>query len=137
MAGTSTAVAVVAGAGQAFNAGGGQAVSAGTGVAQTALSLLLVLGAIFALAWVLRRVQSFRPKTAGVLSVRGGLQVGAKERVLWVRAGETDLLIGVAAGRVQTLHVFDKPPLDAEPQAPQVTPNFSEAMRKLMRGERP
>jgi flagellar protein FliO/FliZ len=125
-----------AAAGPALAAGGGQAISAGAGVAQTALSLLLVLAAIFALAWALRRLQGFRPKAAGVLSVRGGLQVGAKERVLWLRAGDTDLLIGVAAGRVQTLHVFDKPPQETEPQPPQAPPHFAEALRQLMRGER-
>ena len=120
----------------AVPAAAGQGLSAGAGVAQTALSLLLVLGAIFALAWMLRRVQGFRPKAAGALSVRGGLQVGAKERVLWVRAGDTDLLIGVAAGRVQTLHVFDQPLAEEAQQPTQTPPNFAEALRKLMRGER-
>lgn len=108
---------------------------AAAGIGQTALSLLLVLGAIFALAWLLRRVQGFRPAAAGALRIQGGLQVGPKERVLWIRAGGTDLLIGVAAGRVQTLHVFDQPLPDV-PQAPAL-PGFAEALRKAMRGEKP
>ncbi|MDR3417528.1 MAG: flagellar biosynthetic protein FliO [Nevskia sp.] len=116
---------------------GAGAVPVASGVAQTALSLLLVLGAIFALAWLLRRVQAVRPGQGGVLSVRGGLQVGARERVLWIRAGETDLLIGVAAGRVQTLHVFDRPPAGSETPAEVTPPNFAEALRKLMRGGKP
>jgi flagellar protein FliO/FliZ len=103
-------------------------------VAQTALSLLLVLGVIFALAWLLRRVQAVRPGQGGMLSVRGGLQVGAKERVLWIRAGGTDLLIGVAAGRVQTLHVFDQPPAGVELPAAEPPPSFAEALRRLARG---
>lgn len=108
---------------------------AATGMVQTALSLLLVLGAIFALAWLLRRVQGVRPGLAGALSVKAGLQVGARERVLWIRAGDKDLLIGVAAGRVQTLHVFDHPPLAADGDAAaQPPPSFVEALRQVMKG---
>jgi flagellar protein FliO/FliZ len=112
------------------------AMPAAAGLGQTALSLVLVLGAIFALAWLLRRVQGFRSTTGGVLRVQAGLQVGPKERVLWVRAGDTHLLLGVASGRVQTLHVFEHPPAAVDPAAAPL-PGFAEALRKVMRGERP
>jgi flagellar protein FliO/FliZ len=111
------------------------AVPVGAGMAHTALSLLLVLGLIFALAWLLRRVQAVRAPLGGVLSIRGGLQVGAKERVLWIRAGDKDLLIGVAAGRVQTLHVFEQPPVvPADAAAP---PSFREALLRIAQGGKP
>ena len=110
------------------------AVPVAAGMAQTALSLLLVLGAIFALAWLVRRMQGMRSGLGGVLSVKSGLQVGPKERVLWIRAGDTDLLIGVAAGRVQTLHVFDHPPAEVEMAGQVAAPGFAEALRKVMRG---
>ncbi|MBL6749015.1 MAG: flagellar biosynthetic protein FliO [Nevskia sp.] len=109
--------------------------SAAGGLAQTALSLVLVLGAIFALAWVLRRVQGFRVAGSAALQVQGGLQVGPKERVLWIQAGGAHLLIGVAPGRVQTLHVFDQAP-PALPVGP-AGAGFSEALRKVMRGQTP
>jgi flagellar protein FliO/FliZ len=35
--------------------------------------------------------------------------MGARERVVLIQAGETQLLLGVAPGRVQTLHVLDQP----------------------------
>ncbi len=105
----------------------------GAGLGQTALSLLLVLAAIFVLAWLLRRVQGIRPGAAGALQVQGGLQVGAKERVLMIRAGDTHLLIGVAPGRVQTLHVFEQPP-SADLEAAPVSSGFADAMRKTLRG---
>ena len=115
------------------------AVATGAGMLQTALSLLLVLAAIFALAWLLRRVQGFRPASSAALSVRGGLQVGPKERVLWLRAGNQDLLIGVAAGRVQTLHVFDQSPDETvlPPLQSATPPSFADALRKVMRGNKP
>lgn len=111
------------------------AMPVGAGIGHAALSLLLVLGLIFALAWLLRRVQSVRAPAAGVLSIRGGLQVGAKERVLWIRAGDKDLLIGVAAGRVQTLHVFEQAP--PEPAATAELPSFREALRRVALGGKP
>lgn len=111
------------------------ALPAAAGLGQTALSLGLVLGAIFGLAWLLRRVQGFRSSGGSALQLQAGLQVGPKERVLWIRAGEQHLLIGVAAGQVRTLHVFDQPPEAAAPAAP--LPGFAEALRKVMRGEKP
>jgi flagellar protein FliO/FliZ len=98
-------------------------------------ALLAVLGLIFVLAWLLRRVQNLRPGGGATsLSVQGGLQVGARERVLWVRAGETHLLIGVAPGRVQTLHVFDRPP-DTIPRndaAGAAAPNFGDLLKRAL-----
>ena len=112
------------------------AIPVGAGMAQTALSLLLVLGAIFALAWLMRRMQGMRSGLGGALSVKAGLQVGPKERVMWIRAGDTDLLIGVASGRVQTLHVFDHPPVEGGVDGDGLVqaPGFAEALRKVMRG---
>lgn len=109
---------------------------------QTVGGLLLVIAAIFALAWLLRRVQALRPATAGLLRVHGGLQVGARERVLLVQAGETHLLIGVAPGRVQTLHVFDTAPQGQEAAGASAgsaaAANFPELLqRALGRGRRP
>ncbi|MGH8504775.1 MAG: flagellar biosynthetic protein FliO [Stenotrophobium sp.] len=101
-------------------------------LASTAVSLVLVLLVIFALAWVLRWMQSARGGNASALRLHGGLQVGAKERVLLVQAGDKHLLIGVAPGRVQTLHVFDQAPamLDAAP-SPQLPP-FAEKLQQML-----
>ena len=107
----------------------------GASVAHTAGALLLVLAVIFALAWLARRMQNLRPAIAGALRVQGGLQVGARERVLWIKAGETHLLIGVAPGRVQTLHVFDKAPeADAPGAIPAAAgaPNFADLLKRAL-----
>jgi flagellar protein FliO/FliZ len=117
-------------------AGPVSAMPAAAGLGQTALSLMLVLGAIFALAWLLRRVQGFRPGASGALQLQAGLQVGPKERVLLLRAGDKQLLIGVAAGQVRTLLVFDQP-VNGPEAAAVAPPGFAEALRKVMRGERP
>lgn len=111
--------------------------SASSTLAQTAGALLLVLGVIFALAWLLRRMQGLRGGASqGALQVRAGINVGARERVLWVQAGDKHLLLGVAPGRVQTLHVFDEPPLEETAASPARLPSFAEALAANLRGMR-
>ncbi len=80
----------------------------GDGLLRLALGLLAVLAAIGASAWLFRRLGRW-PAAAGALRVLGGLSLGARERVVLVQVGETQLLLGVAPGRVQTLHVLARP----------------------------
>lgn len=99
----------------------------------TAFSLMLVIGVIFAIAWLMRFMQRTRLGGAGVsnLRINGGIQVGTRERVLMVQAGDKHLLIGVAPGRVQTLHVFDEAPTVAADQPHELSP-FAERLRQLI-----
>ena len=76
---------------------------------QLTLGMLLVLGLIMGIAWVLKRTGRFQLAAGGGLRILGGLSMGARERVVLLQVGETQLLVGVAPGRVQTLHVLDKP----------------------------
>ena len=84
------------------------AVGAGS-LTQVTLSLLLVLGIVFAAAWVTRRLRGFGKFGNGALHVVTEIAVGTKERVVLVQVGKQQLLIGVAPGRVSTLHVLDEP----------------------------
>lgn len=90
------------------------AVGAGS-LTQVTLSLLLVLGIVFAGAWLTRRLRGFGRFGHGALQVVTDIAVGTKERVVLVQVGKQQLLLGVAPGRVNTLHVLD------EPVAPQTT----------------
>lgn len=73
-------------------------------------ALLLVVGLILVLGKLVKRVQGARAGQGAALSIKGGVQIGSKERVVWMQAGDTHLLLGVSPGRVQTLHVFDVAP---------------------------
>lgn len=83
---------------------------------QMLLGLLAVLAVIAALAWGARRVGRLQGGVGGELRVLGGLSLGSRERVVLVQAGETQLLLGVAPGRVQTLHVLEEPLVPAVAQ---------------------
>lgn len=73
------------------------------------LALGVVLAVIVALAWLLRRMARFNRSVNGQLRILGGLAVGNRERIVLVQVGRAQLLVGVAPGRVQTLHVLDEP----------------------------
>jgi len=76
---------------------------------QVTLSLALVLAVIFAAAWVVRKSRAFGKPASGALDVIANLPLGQKERAVLIRVGTTQILLGVAPGRVSTLHVLTTP----------------------------
>ena len=86
-----------------------------TSLWQLTLGMLTVLGLIVGIAWLLKRTGRFQMAAGNNLRILGGLSMGSRERVVLIQAGETQLLLGVAPGRVQTLHVLDKPMVEAAP----------------------
>ena len=76
---------------------------------QVTLSLALVLVLIFGAAWVVRKSRAFGKPGSGALDVIANLPLGQKERAVLIRVGTTQILLGVAPGRVSTLHVLTTP----------------------------
>jgi flagellar protein FliO/FliZ len=75
------------------------------GLAQVTLSLVLVLGAVFAAAWVMRRLRGVTGQRASTAIVVVAEQsVGPRERVVLLQVGGERVLIGVAQGSVRALH---------------------------------
>ncbi|MCC5810636.1 MAG: flagellar biosynthetic protein FliO [Ectothiorhodospiraceae bacterium] len=84
-----------------------------TALLRVTIGLAVVLAVIVALGWLIKRLQGFSQPGTSQLRVLGGVSVGTKERVVLLQVGQQQLLLGVAPGRVQTLHVLDKPLEDA------------------------
>jgi flagellar protein FliO/FliZ len=101
---------------------------------EVTFALLVVLAAVFVAAWLLRRVRGFGSVARGALDVIADLPLGPKERAVLVRVGKTQLLIGVAPGRVTTLHVLAEPVDAAAPVAPAGTarPSFQALLMKSL-----
>lgn len=74
---------------------------------ETLIGLVVVVGLILALGWFLRRFGGLPVAGKGVIRVLGGISLGPRERAVLLQIGETRLLVGVAPGRVQTLHVLE------------------------------
>jgi len=90
----------------------GEAVGSGF-MLQFTGGLLVVLLSVVGLAWLLRRVGRLQSSADGTLRIIGGLALGTRERVVLVQVGETQVLLGVAPGRVQAVHVLQEPVVTA------------------------
>ncbi|MCU0990083.1 MAG: flagellar biosynthetic protein FliO [Xanthomonadales bacterium] len=78
--------------------------SLGASALQMLVGLTLVVAVILGSLWLLKRLSMPRGSPNGVLRVVGGTAVGPRERVLLLEIGDTWLVVGVAPGRVATLH---------------------------------
>ena len=84
------------------------AVSAG-GLVSVTFALLAVLAAIFALAWLTRRMRMLGNRAGNALEVVASTPLGPKERAVLLKVGEAQILLGVAPGHVTALHVLAQP----------------------------
>ncbi len=76
---------------------------------QVTLSLGLVLAAIFVAAWLMRRLRGFNRVAPGTIEILADVALGTKERAVLLQVGQQQVLVGVAPGRVNTLHVLETP----------------------------
>jgi flagellar protein FliO/FliZ len=79
------------------------------GLGQVTLALLLVLAAVFAVAWVVRRMRGLGNRVGGAIDILAEIPLGQKERAVLLKVGQTQILVGVAPGQVNTLYVLAEP----------------------------
>jgi flagellar protein FliO/FliZ len=79
------------------------------GLASVTFALLIVLAAIFAVAWLARRVRGIGNRVGNAIDVLADVPLGPKERAVLLKVGAEQILIGVAPGRVSALHVLREP----------------------------
>jgi flagellar protein FliO/FliZ len=106
---------------------------------QVTIALAIVLAAVFAAAWLMQRLRNIGGGQAGSIKVVTSVALGPKERAVVVQVGRQQLLLGVAPGRVTTLHVLAEPLNGQEPVNAIVAssgqpdvPNFRSLLRKSL-----
>jgi len=104
---------------------------AGNGIAgqlvQLLLGLLLVIGLIFLLAWLMRRVQQAGPRGGQVIRIMASQALGPRDRLVLVQVGSEQVLLGLSPGRIAPLHVMNEPV-----QLPDGEPASTEFAQRLM-----
>jgi flagellar protein FliO/FliZ len=80
-----------------------------TGLGQVTLALLAVLAAVFAVAWLVRRMRGFGNRIGNAIDVLAEIPLGQKERAVLLKVGQAQILVGVTPGQVNTLHVLTEP----------------------------
>lgn len=79
-------------------------------VGDVAISLGGIILLILIMAWGLRRLRMpGTPGGASGIKIISALPVGARERIVLLKVGEQQLLVGMGPGHMQTLHVLDEP----------------------------
>ena len=100
------------------------------------LALVLVLALIAGLAWLLRRMRGLGGNSGNRIQVLGEHSLGVKERAVLLRIGDTDILVGVAQGNVQALHVFSAGANTNAPPPPPASgpalPNFKDLLMRSL-----
>ncbi len=104
----------------------------GAQLSKLLLGLLLVVGLIFLLAWLLRRVQQMNPRGTQVIKLVSSQALGPRERLVLVHVGSEQVLIGLSAGRITPLHVLKEPVHlpDSEPANPEFAQRLMELLGK-------
>ena len=97
------------------------------------LSLGGIVALIFAAGWLTRRLQSRQFIGGRRLRCVETMTISARERVLLIEADGKRLLVGVGAGGVRALHVYEGAAPVEETQAPVVLPPFAELLSRLGR----
>ncbi|MFT3907094.1 MAG: flagellar biosynthetic protein FliO [Steroidobacteraceae bacterium] len=112
--------------------------AAAGGALRIVLSLSIVLLAIFAAAWLARRLRRLQASSGAGIELISQATLGTRERAVLLRVGGERLLVGVAAGSVTLLHRFD-PGASIAGEDPRVAPgedpnrpNFAALLRRSL-----
>jgi flagellar protein FliO/FliZ len=97
---------------------------------QLTLSLLAIVILIFAISWALKRLKLAGPRGSGEIAVVDELSLGPRERIVLIRVGDSQVLVGVGASGLVPLTplavpITIKPGLQA--------PLFADRLREFMR----
>ncbi|WP_022962788.1 flagellar biosynthetic protein FliO [Halopseudomonas pelagia] len=96
--------------------------------------LLLVVGLIFLMGYLMRRVGPLAPQGGQHIRLVSSLPLGPRDRLLLIDVGGKQLLLGASPGRINTLHVFEEPV--AEVAASGAMPaDFARTLRGLLKRE--
>lgn len=97
---------------------------------QVIFGLVLVLGLIFAIAWLMRRFGNQHLLGSQHIKVVAALSLGARERVVLVDVGGEQLLLGVAPGRISCLRSFAEPVVVKT--APTGSSDFAQKLKEML-----
>jgi len=98
---------------------------------QFIVGLGIVIACIVGLAWMLKRAGGLQSSARGALRVIDGVALSTRERLVLVQVGKQQVLLGVAPGRVNRVHVLDEP-VEASVPKTVSTENFATRLREAI-----
>jgi flagellar protein FliO/FliZ len=99
-------------------------------LSQLTLSLIAIVALIVAIGWVLKRFKLAVPRGSTDSEILDQLNLGPRERIVLVRVGETQVLVGVGANGIVPLTPLAAP-IALKPAGP--SPAFADRLRDMMK----
>jgi len=72
------------------------------------LGLIFILILIFSLAWFMRKIGYSNISGQGQLQLLATMNLGQKEKIALIQVGKQQLLVGITATQINTLHILDE-----------------------------
>ncbi|EZQ19242.1 MULTISPECIES: flagellar biosynthetic protein FliO [Halopseudomonas] len=114
--------------------GNGEATSGlASQLTQLGLGLIVVVGLIFLLGYLMRRVGPMAPQGGQHIRVISSYPLGPRDRLALVEVGGQQMLLGISPGRINTLHVFPEPVVDTDEAA--TSGDFARKLQAILKRE--
>jgi flagellar protein FliO/FliZ len=101
-----------------------------TSIAEFGMSLIVVIAVILLVGWFYSRLKVGAGRGGDQINVVANRPLGPKERLLVIEVAGQQLLVGMTASQLQTLHVFDSPAITVE--KPNQEPGFGARLRTAL-----
>jgi len=108
-----------------------QTTSSASQVASILGGLIFIVVLIYGLSWFVKRFSQGGFMQNPSMKIVSTMPLGTRERLLLVDIGGKQLLLGVTATQINTLHVFDEPVVLAEKPQPIVS-DFSQKLMAIL-----
>lgn len=101
-------------------------------IVSLAVSLVVVVAAVVGLGWLYSRMRFSGGGSGELINVVASRALGPKERLLLVQVDDQQLLVGITATQIRTLHSFDKQVVVDEVVID--SPGFADRLKTAIRG---
>ncbi len=97
---------------------------------QLTLSLIAIVALILVISWALKRLKLAGPRGSGEIAVVDELSVGPRDRIVLIRVGEAQVLVGISSSGLVPLTPLAAPIVLKGGTQP---PAFAERLRDMMK----
>ncbi|MDJ0833267.1 MAG: flagellar biosynthetic protein FliO [Gammaproteobacteria bacterium] len=99
------------------------------------LGLVGIVLLIFALGWVMKKMQLTQFSQNGLIQIVSAISVGHRDRIALIQVGDEQVLVGLTPGRIHTLHTLKSPVAITAP-AVAGTATFSDKFKQVLQQEK-
>ncbi len=103
------------------------------------IGLVIVLGLFFLLAWIMKKLSNGSIMGSGQMQILGGLSLGMREKIVLLKVGNQQLILGVSPGHIEKLHVLqgdDCLETEVNTNSSNAANSFASKLSQVMQGKK-